>query len=66
MIRSPSGPGMRARHTPTRPDPRRYPTFADHLARLTVAEPHAAGERLIGLERVCLVASEPVACRSGS
>jgi hypothetical protein len=29
----------------------RYPTFADHLARLTAAEPHATGERLIELER---------------
>ena len=28
----------------------RYPTFADHLARLTVAEPHATAERLIELE----------------
>jgi conjugative relaxase-like TrwC/TraI family protein len=29
----------------------RYPTFADHLARLIVAEPHAIAERLIELER---------------
>jgi hypothetical protein len=29
----------------------RYPTFADHLARLTAAEPHATVERLIELER---------------
>ena len=29
----------------------RYPTFADHLARLTAAEPHATTERLIELER---------------
>ncbi|MGO8895113.1 MAG: relaxase domain-containing protein [Streptosporangiaceae bacterium] len=29
----------------------RYPTFADHLARLTSAEPHATAERLIELER---------------
>ena len=29
----------------------RYPTFADHLARLHAAEPHAAAERLIELER---------------
>ena len=29
----------------------RYPTFADHLARLTAAEPHATAERLIELER---------------
>ena len=29
----------------------RYPTFADHLARLTAAEPHAIAERLIELER---------------
>jgi hypothetical protein len=28
----------------------RYPTFADHLARLTAAEPHATAERLIELE----------------
>ena len=28
-----------------------YPTFADHLARLTAAEPHATAERLIELER---------------
>ena len=27
------------------------PTFADHLARLTAAEPHATTERLIELER---------------
>jgi conjugative relaxase-like TrwC/TraI family protein len=29
----------------------RYPTFADHLARLQVAEPHATAGRLIELER---------------
>ena len=29
----------------------RYPTFADHLARLQGAEPHATAERLIELER---------------
>ena len=29
----------------------RYPTFADHLARLTAAKPHATTERLIELER---------------
>ena len=29
----------------------RYPTFVDHLARLTAAEPHATAERLIELER---------------
>jgi conjugative relaxase-like TrwC/TraI family protein len=29
----------------------RYATFADHLARLTAAEPHATAERLIELER---------------
>jgi hypothetical protein len=29
----------------------RYPTFADHLARLRAAEPHAMTERLIELER---------------
>ena len=29
----------------------RYPTFADHLARLMAAEPHATTERLIELER---------------
>ena len=29
----------------------RYPTFADHLARLHAAEPHATAERLIELER---------------
>ena len=29
----------------------RYPAFADHLARLTAAEPHATAERLIELER---------------
>ncbi len=29
----------------------RYPTFADHLARLTAAEPHATAERQIELER---------------
>jgi len=29
----------------------RYPTYADHLARLTAAEPHATAERLIELER---------------
>jgi hypothetical protein len=29
----------------------RYPTFADHLTRLTAAEPHATAERLIKLER---------------
>ncbi len=29
----------------------RYPTFADHLARLKTAEPHATAERLIELER---------------
>src|SRR5690242_2594119 len=28
----------------------RYPTFADHLARLTAAEPHATAERLIERE----------------
>jgi conjugative relaxase-like TrwC/TraI family protein len=30
---------------------RRYATFADHLARLHAAEPHATAERLIELER---------------
>ena len=34
-----------------RPARGRYPTFADHLARLTAAEPHATAERLIELER---------------
>jgi len=29
----------------------RYPTFADHLARLTAAEPHATAGRIIELER---------------
>ncbi len=29
----------------------RYPTFAEHLARLRAAEPHATAERLIELER---------------
>jgi conjugative relaxase-like TrwC/TraI family protein len=29
----------------------RYPTFADHLARLMAAEPHATAERAIELER---------------
>ena len=29
----------------------RYPTFADHLARLKAAEPHATADRLIELER---------------
>ena len=29
----------------------RYPTYADHLARLKAAEPHATAERLIELER---------------
>lgn len=29
----------------------RYPSFADHLARLMAAEPHATAERLIELER---------------
>jgi hypothetical protein len=29
----------------------RYATFADHLARLTAAEPHATAERIIELER---------------
>jgi hypothetical protein len=29
----------------------RYPTFAEHLARLKAAEPHATAERLIELER---------------
>ena len=29
----------------------RYPTFAEHLARLTAAEPHASAERRIELER---------------
>ena len=29
----------------------RYPTFADHLARLRAAEPHASAERLVELER---------------
>ena len=29
----------------------RYPTFADHVARLAAAEPHATAERLIELER---------------
>ena len=29
----------------------RYPPFADHLARLTAAEPHATTERIIELER---------------
>ncbi|HEY2262540.1 MAG TPA: relaxase domain-containing protein, partial [Streptosporangiaceae bacterium] len=29
----------------------RYPTFADQLARLTAAEPHATADRLIELER---------------
>jgi len=28
-----------------------YPTFADHVARLAAAEPHATAERLIELER---------------
>jgi len=34
-----------------------YPTFADHLARLRTAEPHATGERLIELEREAAKAS---------
>ena len=34
-----------------RPARGRYPTFADHLARLQAAEPHATAERLIELER---------------
>jgi len=29
----------------------RYATFADHLARLTAAKPHATAERVIELER---------------
>ena len=29
----------------------RYPTFADHLARLKAAEPHATAERVTELER---------------
>ena len=29
----------------------RYPTYADHLARLKAAEPHATAERIIELER---------------
>jgi len=35
----------------------RYPTFADHLARLQAAEPHATAERLIELEREAARAS---------
>jgi conjugative relaxase-like TrwC/TraI family protein len=35
----------------------RYPTFSDHLARLTAAEPHATAERLIELEREAAQAS---------
>jgi conjugative relaxase-like TrwC/TraI family protein len=59
-------PGQVVEHTPydavyRQIDPRtggrlgrargRYPTFADHLARLRAAEPHATAERLIELER---------------
>ena len=35
----------------------RYPTFADHLARLQAAEPHATAERLIELEREAALAT---------
>jgi conjugative relaxase-like TrwC/TraI family protein len=35
----------------------RYATFADHLARLKAAEPHATAERLIELERVAAQAT---------
>jgi hypothetical protein len=35
----------------------RYATFADHLARLTAAEPHATAERLIELERQAVQAT---------
>ena len=37
--------------------PARYATFADHLARLTAAEPHATAERLVELERVAAQAT---------
>ena len=40
-----------AHRSQARPARGRYPTFADHLARLTAAEPHATAERLIELER---------------
>ena len=54
-----STPPRRANHPAAGGDPApklgrprgRYPTFADHLARLTAAEPHATAERLIELER---------------
>jgi hypothetical protein len=39
----------------------RYPTFADHLARLRAAEPHAATERLIELEREAAQATRQAA-----
>ena len=39
----------------------RYPTFADHLARLTAAEPHATTERLIELEREAAQATRQAA-----
>ena len=37
----------------------RYPTFADHLARLKAAEPHATAERLIELEREAAAGRHP-------
>ena len=40
-----------------------YAKFADHLARLTAAEPHATAERLIGLEREAAQATrQPAVC----
>ena len=50
----------------------RYATFADHLARLQAAEPHATAERLIELEREAAQATRQpavyidVRCRSPS
>jgi hypothetical protein len=35
----------------------RYASFADHLARLTAAEPHATSERLVELERLAAQAT---------
>src|SRR6185437_1910923 len=37
--------------------PASYASFADHLARLTAAEPHATGERLAELERLAAQAT---------
>ena len=44
----------------------RYPTFADHLARLTAAEPHATAERLIELEREAAQATRQPAATTTS